>query len=218
MIFRLTEKNSIAAHFLAQLRDKEIQKDSMRFRKNLERIASLLAFEISKTLDYEFKDVETPLGIASCAQLIQPIVITSVLRAAQPMQHGMLEIFDTAESAFIAAYRHHHKSGEFEIKLEYSASTSLNNKTLIVCDPMLATGASAIKSIQSLLRYGTPSSIHLASVISSTEGIQYVQKQMPSVHIWTGDIDEELTAKGYIVPGLGDAGDLAFGKKEDFSV
>lgn len=186
----------------------------MRFRKNLERMGMILGYEISKGLEYSNKEVTTPLGIARASVLKEQPVIAGILRAGLPVQQGMLEIFDKAENAFISAYRQHHKDGTFEVHVDYMACPSLDGKELIICDPMLATGTSMVLTYQALLRRGKPKHVHVASVISSMYGIDYLKKHMPeSTSIWTCAIDEELTAQSYIVPGLGDAGDLAYGTK-----
>ncbi len=213
MLKNLSDTSSIANQYIAELRDVHIQGDPLRFRHNLYRVGELLAYEISKTLDYAPKEVETPLGIASVNVPTNPIVLATILRAGVPMHHGALNIFDRAESAFISAYRKHHKDGTFEISLENISCPLLDGKTLIIVDPMLATGASLVKGIESILEFGKPAHIHIATVIAATPGIQYVFKNLSDVTLWTGAVDEELTAKSFIVPGLGDAGDLAYGEK-----
>ncbi len=213
MVFNLSEKNSVANRFIAELRNMEIQKDRARFRRNLERIGEVMAYEISKTLEYELFEVETPLGIAPVMLPSQRLVLGTVLRAGIPLHQGMLNYFDSAENAFISAYRRHHKDGSFDIQLDYVSTPDLNGCVLILCDPMLASGASVNVALQELLRFGTPDVIHVASVIASTAGLDSVRRRYPRATIWAGAIDEELTAKSYIVPGLGDAGDLAYGEK-----
>ena len=213
MITNFSQSNSIINQFVAELRNVEIQKDSMRFRRNLERIGELMAYEISKTLDYELFEVETPLGMASVDLPSKMPVLGTILRAGLPMHQGFLNIFDNAENAFVSAYRKHHKDGTFEIKGEYVSCPSLENKVLIIADPMLATGASMVATVEHLQEFGTPKQIHIAAAIAATDGINYVRRLLPNAKIWAGAIDEELTAKSYIVPGLGDAGDLAFGEK-----
>lgn len=213
MVFNLTEKNSVANQFIAELRNLEIQKDRARFRRNLERIGEVLAYEISQTLDYELFEVETPLGIAPTMLPSSRIVLGTVLRAGLPFHQGMLNYFDTADNAFISAYRRHHKDGSFDIQLDYVSTPDLDDCVLILCDPMLASGASVNVALQELLRFGTPAVIHVATVIASTAGLDAVRRRYPRARIWTAAIDEELTAKSYIVPGLGDAGDLAYGDK-----
>ncbi len=218
MIKILNRENTVLNKFLLQIRDKNIQKDSMRFRRNLERIGEIFAYEISKTLNYQSKKVETPLGLADVNNISDKIVLAAILRAAVPFHNGLLNYFDDAENAFISAYRKYHKDESFDIKIEYLSSPEINEKTLIMTDPMLASGASMVVAIKDMLKYGTPAHIHIASIISSVEGIEHIQKNMPAninYTIWTAAIDNELTAKSYIVPGLGDAGDLAYGKKFD---
>ncbi len=195
------------------MRDVTVQQDSMRFRRNLERLGEVMAYEISKTLGFEKKEVETPLGIASYHAIKPQIVVGGILRAGLPLHQGLLNYFDDAENAFISAYRKHHKDGAFEINLEYVSCPPLSGKVLILADPMLATGASMDRTLRALLEHGIPSSIHLVTAIASTPGLEYIERLYPKAHVWIGALDEELTAKSYIVPGLGDAGDLAFGAK-----
>lgn len=213
MIFNLSEQNSIANQFIAEIRDAKVQKDRMRFRRNMERIGEVLAYEISKTLAYEPQAVETPLGIANIPLGSQRIVLATILRAGLPLHQGVLNYFDTADNAFISAYRVHHKGGTFEIKLEYLSCPKLDDCVLIVCDPMLASGASMSLTVKSLLEHGTPSQIHIVTAIASSYGMNYIRRLFPDAHIWMGALDEELTARSYIVPGLGDAGDLSYGGK-----
>lgn len=215
MIKNLSLSNSILHVFISELRDAEIQKDSMRFRKNLERIGEIFAYEISKTLQYKDEQTNTPLGVADSKALIEQPVIAAVLRAGIPMHTGLLNFFDKAENAFIGAYRKHHKNNTFEINLEYLVSPELENKTLIVCDPMIATGSSMTLTYKTLLQKGTPKHTHFVCAVASVEGLDYLQKHMPhnNYTIWCAVVDQELTAHSYIVPGLGDAGDLAFGIK-----
>lgn len=213
MIFNLNKHNTIANHYVAELRDVQIQQDRMRFRRNLERVGEILAYEISRVLDYVPHEVETPLGISNTYTLAGQPVIGTILRAGLPFHQGFLNVFDKADNAFISAYRKHSKDGTFKIKLEYVAAPTIEGRDLILVDPMLATGASMIATLKELKEAGTPKSIHIATVIATEEAIEYVQRLFPEAHIWTGAIDEELTAKSYIVPGLGDAGDLAYGDK-----
>ncbi len=213
MLFNLTASQSIANQFVAELRNAEIQKDRARFRRNLERVGEVLAYEISKTLDYELFEVETPLGIAPTMLPGQRIVLATILRAGLPFHAGMLNYFDQADNAFISAFRKHHKDGSFDIQLDYVCTPDLNGCVLIIADPMLATGASINIALKELERFGTPSAVHIATVIASIAGIEAVRRRWPKARIWAGAVDEELTAKSYIVPGLGDAGDLAFGDK-----
>ena len=214
-IVNLSETNSIFNSFLAQMRDKSVQKDSMRFRRNLERMGEIFAYEISKTLEYEPVSVETPLGIAECQLHRKPIVLSTVLRAGLPMHQGLLNYFDNAENAFIAAYRKYGKDNKFKIQLEYATSVITSGKTLIIADPMLATGASMLLAYQKLIENGEPEHTHMVCTIASAYGVEYLSKNLPhkKVTLWVGAIDEELTNKSYIIPGLGDAGDLAYGNK-----
>jgi len=213
MVFILNKKASIADIFIAQLRDREVQQDRMRFRRNLERVGELLAYEMSKTLTYEKVEISTPLGVAASRKVETQIVLATILRAGLPLHQGMLNYFDDAENAFISAYRKHHKSGKFEIELEYVSCPNLEGKTLILADPMLATGSSMVLAVNALRRFGVPASLHIVTAIAAEEGLEYVQKELPYAHFWIGALDSELTAKSYIVPGLGDAGDLSYGEK-----
>ena len=213
MIYNLSAQNSVANRFLAELRDLDIQQDRLRFRRNLERIGEILAYEISKTLDYEPYEVETQLGIADTQLPVQRIVLATILRAGLPFHQGMLHYFDQADCAFVSAFRRHQADGSFDIQLDYISTPDLNDCVLILCDPMLATGASIKATMQELARFGTPAAIHIATVIASKAGVEMVQNNHPNVPIWMGAMDEELTDQSYIVPGLGDAGDLAFGEK-----
>jgi len=214
MIFELSKINSLANVFLSELRDEHIQKDAMRFRRNLERLGEFFAFEISKTLEYEPTETQTPLGIASCVKLKQQPVLATILRAGLPFHQGLLNVFDQAESAFIAAYRTNHKSGKLEIQMEYVASPDLTDRVVIMADPMLATGLSMVLCCKELVRKYKLRELHIVSAIASTEGIRHVRANLPKAKLWIGAIDEEMTSKAYIVPGLGDAGDLAYGLKQ----
>lgn len=215
MVHILSQQNSIFNQYVAELRDINIQKDSMRFRRNLERMGEIMSYEISKTMDYVTKETTTPLGISETSHLVDQPVIATILRAGLPMHIGVLNYFDKAENAFISAYRRHHKDNSFDIHVEYVSSPNLNGKTLILCDPMIATGGSIVLACKAILAKGTPKHIHIISAISSKEGVDFVRANMPTKDftIWCGAVDEELTAHSYIVPGLGDAGDLAFGEK-----
>lgn len=216
MIHILNKQNSILNKFLAQIRDKQIQQDSMRFRRNIERIGEIMAYEISKALDYKPQMVETPLGEAQVEMIEDKVVLATVLRAGLPLHHGFLNYFDDAQNAFVSAYRHHSKSNEFKIVVEYISSCDLEGKTLILVDPMLATGASLVKTYEALCeRCGRPARTIVASVIASEQGVDYVTRHLPSrtTTLWLGAVDAELTSRSYIVPGIGDAGDLAFGEK-----
>ncbi|MCO6493884.1 MAG: uracil phosphoribosyltransferase [Phaeodactylibacter sp.] len=213
MIFNLSEQNSIANHFIAEIRDARIQQDSMRFRRNLERIGEVLAYEISKELDYQEKDIETPLGVAKVEVPANRVVLATILRAGLPLHQGMLNYFDYAGNAFVSAYRKHHKDGTFDIRLEYISCPALDDAILIVSDSMLATGASMSLATKELLEFGSPRQIHFATAIASTAGLDHVRRIFPEAYVWMGALDEELTGKAYIVPGLGDAGDLSYGDK-----
>lgn len=214
MIHDLSKTNSIFGTFLAELRDVKIQKDSMRFRRNLERIAEIMAYEISKTLEYSETTVTTPLGEATAHLLKKQPVLATILRAGIPMHQGLLNYFDQGESAFISAYRKHSTAEDFEIRVEYLASPMIDNKTLIISDPMLATGSSMVMVYKALMKQGKPSQVFIVSAIAAPEAIEYIRTHLPStVQIYVGAVDTELTAQSYIVPGLGDAGDLAYGVK-----
>ena len=213
MVVNLSEKHSLLSNWVAELRDTEMQKDRMRFRRNLERIGEVMAYEISRVLPSVDREVTTPLGISACRTLAGQPVLAMILRAGLPLHQGMLNYFDHADNAFISAYRKHHRDGSFDIELEYISCPSLEDRILIICDPMLATGASLVKTIQMLRTEGTPREVHVVSAIACSVGIDHLRREQPHVRIWCGAIDEELTAKGYIVPGLGDAGDLAYGEK-----
>ena len=213
MIFNLSDHNSIGNQFVAELRDVNIQKDAMRFRRNLERIGEILAYEISKTLTYEQVEIDTPLGIASTKLSSDKVVLATILRAGLPLHQGMLNYFDKAQNAFISAYRKHHKDGSFDIKLEYVSCPDLTDSVLILCDPMLATGASMDLAAKQLIEFGQPKKLHIVTAIASSYGLNYMKRMHPKADIWMGALDEELTAKSYIVPGLGDAGDLSYGPK-----
>ncbi|MFT2009262.1 uracil phosphoribosyltransferase [Pontibacter sp. 13R65] len=209
----LTSQPSLANHFVAELRDIRVQQDSLRFRRNLERLGELLAYEISKTLPYTSTSITTPLGERETELLVEQPVLATILRAGLPMYHGMINYFDKAFSAFVGAYRAEEAGKDVEVNMEYMASSNLNNRVLILADPMLATGKSLVKSYKGMLRHGQPRQVHIAAVIASPEGVAYVQQEIPDVQLWLGDLDERLNEHFYIVPGLGDAGDLAFGPK-----
>lgn len=215
MVKILGDQNSLFNQFIAEVRDVDIQKDSMRFRKNLERMGEIFAYEISKTLLYEKKVVTTKLGITEVPVLKEQPVIASVLRAGLPLHQGLLNYFDHAANAFVSAYRHQHKSGKFDIDIEYCSCPVLHNKYLIICDPMIATGSSIVMSYKKLLERGRPVHTHIVTVVSSLQGLEYLEKHTSSsdTTIWLGALDDELTAQALIVPGLGDAGDLAYGNK-----
>lgn len=210
----LSEQNSIAKNFLAEIRDKRIQKDSMRFRRNLERVGEIFAYEISKTMEYVPHNVETVLGVKETHKTADEPVVATVLRASLPLFQGIINFFDKADSAFIGAYRGTHAANEdFKVELDYVASPTVDNKTLILCDPILATGKSLEKAYKSLIQYGKPKVTHIVCMIASVQGMNYIRENLPECKLWVGDIDQELNDKYYIVPGLGDAGDLAFGSK-----
>jgi uracil phosphoribosyltransferase len=214
-IHNLSEQDSILNTFISEIRDVSIQKDRMRFRRNIERIGEVLGYEMSKVLNYKPSSIKTPLGTSSINTLENDIVLCSILRAGMPLHNGLLNYFDGAENAFISAYRHHkHNPESFEIIVEYLACPSLENKTLILADPMLATGQSMLATFEALKPFGIPKDIHLVSVIGAQEGIDYVKNHFNAdTHLWIATIDKKLNNKGYIIPGLGDAGDLAFGEK-----
>ncbi|MBC3845725.1 uracil phosphoribosyltransferase [Winogradskyella echinorum] len=214
-IHNLSKTPSILNTFISELRDKVIQKDSMRFRRNIERIGEVLGYELSKSLHFENRNIETPLGISSTQLYKNEIVLCSILRAGVPLHNGLLNYFDAAENAFISAYRHHkHNPESFEIVVEYLACPSLEGKTLILADPMLATGQSMVATFEALKPFGTAKEVHLVSVIGAQKGVDFVSQSFSSdTHLWIADIDDTLNDKGYIIPGLGDAGDLAFGNK-----
>lgn len=213
MEFVLAQHHSVANRFIAELRDVHTQQDRHRFRFNLERISEILAYEISKSLQYTAIEVRTPLGIATTQQPLERVVVAAILRAGMPMQQGVMRIFDQADAAFVSAYRKHRRDGTFDISLNYATCPNLDDAIVILCDPMLATGASIDASLQALLEFGKPKAIHLAIAIASRQGLEFVRRKYPECRLWVGDLDEELTAKSYIVPGLGDAGDLSFGPK-----
>lgn len=214
MIHILHDNVSVASVFLAELRDMNIQKDPLRFRRNLERLGEIMAYELSKTLNYNNAEVVTPLGVAETQLPAEQPVVATILRAGLPVHQGVLNYFDRADNAFISAYRKHHKDGSFEIKVEYLSAPSIDGRVVILCDPMLATGQSMYLAYKALLSHGKPRQVHIVSVIGSKEGVEFARRHFPeNTHIWIGAVDDELTAKSYIVPGLGDAGDLAYGIK-----
>ncbi|TAG30885.1 MAG: uracil phosphoribosyltransferase [Sphingobacteriia bacterium] len=214
MVINLSNQHSLLSNWVAELRNTSVQGDRMRFRRNLERIGEVAAYEISKILPFTLTEIPTPLGTHKSMMLESQPVLATILRAGLPLHQGMLNYFDKADNAFISAYRKHHPDGSFEISLEYMSCPDINNRTIIISDPMLATGASLVKTIQYMKSVGAPIAIHVVVAIACTVGIEFIEKECGSdITIWCGDIDDELTAKGYIVPGLGDAGDLAFGNK-----
>ena len=214
MVHHLSEKHSLLSNWIAELRDVQIQKDRMRFRRNIERIGEVIAYEMSKHMAQKVVNTTTPLGTHASKILMEQPVIATVLRAGLPMHQGMLNYFDKADNAFISAYRKHHPDGSFEISVEYLSCPDLNNRILIVADPMLATGASLVETIQAITKTQKPKEIHIAVAIASKKGIETLQAALGmDTPIWCGDIDDVLNDKSYIVPGLGDAGDLAYGTK-----
>lgn len=214
-MFVFTQQPSLANQYMAELRDVSIQQDRLRFRRNLERLGELMAYEISKTLSYQTIAVQTPLGIADTQVLRKQPVLATIMRAGLPFHQGFVNYFDQADNAFAGAYRGYSADGDdaFEIAMDYIVSPDLSGRTLILCDPMLATGRSLEKVYHALLRYGIPAQTHIAAIIASPEGVRYVQQQLPQCHLWLGAIDDHLNEHSYIVPGLGDSGDLAFGAK-----
>lgn len=214
MIHNLSNTNSIFSTFLGEIRDSSIQKDAMRFRRNMERISEILAYELSKNLDYKSVSVRTSLGEANVNVMNEQPVLATILRAGLSMHQGLLNYFDKSDSAFISAYRKHSTAEEFEIHVEYLASPQIDNRVVIISDPMLATGSSMVMVYKALLKQGIPSKVIVVSAIATPTAIDFVKRHLPdSTEIWVGAIDEELTAQSYIVPGLGDAGDLAYGIK-----
>lgn len=213
MVINLSDQHSLLSNWISELRDVEIQNDRMRFRRNLERIGEVAAYEISKKLAWEDKEVTTPLGISNCKVLKDQPVLATILRAGLGMHTGLLNYFDKGENAFISAYRKHNADGSFDISIDYMSCPEIDGKVVIISDPMIATGASLVKAIQFLKDEGDIKELHIVCAIACTVGIEYVLREQPKAFIWCGDIDDEITAKGYIVPGLGDAGDLAFGQK-----
>ena len=211
----LGKENSIFNHFIAEIRSENAQQDSMRFRRNLERLGEIFAYEISKTMDYKEREVVTPLGIANMKLMTQKPVLATILRAGLPFHQGLLNYFDDSENAFISAFRKHYRDGSFEIQVDYMSAPDMGGKVLIIADPMLATGKSMILAYEEMLNNGTPKHTHIVCAIASAQGIEYLQKNLsPSkCTIWVGAVDDELTANSFIVPGLGDAGDLAYGNK-----
>ena len=215
-VYNFSDHNSIYNDFLSELRDVEIQKDRMRFRRNLERLGEISAYEISKKLISSNKDIVTPLGTSSMNVINEELVLATILRAGLPLHQGLLNYFDKAENCFISAYRKHTSNEDFEVEIEYMSSPDLNNKTILLNDPMLASGRSMVLAYKALLERGSPGKIHVVSVIASADGVDFVKNNLPdTTTIWVGGIDPEMTAESYIVPGLGDAGDLAYGSKKD---
>jgi uracil phosphoribosyltransferase len=215
MINILSNTNSVLNHLIAEIRDAEIQKDSLRFRYNIEKLGSIFAYEVSKELKYETREVTTSLGIANVPVLVEFPVLATILRAGLPFHKGFLNIFDKSENAFISVYRKTHKDRTFSMQLDYFSAPDIEGKVMILCDTMIATGSSVVMSYKNLLSHGKPSHTHIVSILASLEGLDFLKKHLPQqeVTIWVGVIDDELTAQSYVVPGLGDAGDLAYGRK-----
>ena len=213
MVTNLSESNSILSVWIKEIRDISIQQDRMRFRRNMERIGEIAAYELSRHFTYIDKTVETPLGGAQVSDLEQVPVVATILRAGLPLHQGVLNYFDRADNAFIAAYRKHHRDGSFEIEQHYMTCPDIEGRPLIIADPMIASGASLVLALKTLTDEAKPSQIHVVSAIACTVGIELIRRKFPDAYIWAGAIDDELTARGYIVPGLGDAGDLSFGEK-----
>ncbi len=213
MVINLSEEHSLVSNWISELRNVDVQQDRMRFRRNLERIAEVIGYEISKKMAWVDKEITTPMGTANSKVLAEQPVLATILRAGLGMHNGLLNYFDKGDNAFISAYRKHHPDGSFEISLEYMSCPDIEDRVVIISDPMLATGASLVKAIQFLKEEGNIKELHIVCAIACTVGIEYVKREVPKATIWCGDIDDEITAKGYIVPGLGDAGDLAFGVK-----
>jgi uracil phosphoribosyltransferase len=214
-IHYISEDNSVLNHFLGQIRNINVQNDSMRFRRNIERIGEIMAYELSKTLSYKNVEIQTPLGIKKTTEISEDLVLCSILRAGLPLHNGFLNYFDHAENSFVSACRHHPNNDDaFEILVEYRALSNLNNKTVLLLDPMLATGQSIVAVHEKLIENATPNEIHIVVVIAAPEGIAHLEKNLPeNCHLWVASLDEKLNEKNYIVPGLGDAGDLAYGSK-----
>ena len=213
MVINLSEKHSLVSNWVSQLRDIDVQQDRMRFRNNLERIAEVIGYEISKKMPWEEKEITTPLGIKTSKILSEQPVLATILRAGLGMHTGLLNYFDKGDNAFISAYRKHNPDGSFNIHMQYMSCPEIENRILIISDPMIATGSSLVKSIEFLKEEGAFKELHIVCAIACTVGIEHVLSAYPKATIWCGDIDDEITAKGYILPGLGDAGDLAFGDK-----
>lgn len=214
-IHHLSDTNSVLNRYLAEIRDVNVQGDSMRFRRNIERIGEVMAYELSKTLDYRDIEIQTPLGVKKTTEIQDRLVICSILRAGLPLHTGFLNVFDAAENGFISAYRHHpYHDDYFDIKVEYQAIADIDGKTVLLVDPMLATGQSLVAVYRRLVERGTPKQLHIAAVVSAPQGIEYLEKHLPDTcHLWIAARDDGLDQHSYILPGLGDAGDLAFGEK-----
>ncbi len=211
----ISDNNTVFNNFIREIRDVDIQNDSMRFRRNIERIGEVFAYEISKDMEYHSKEIQTPLGISKESLIITKPILATILRAGLPLHQGLLNYFDQADSAFISAYRKDNSDGGFDVEVEYISSPIINNRTIILCDPMLASGTSMVLAIEALLLIGKPKHIHVVGVIASSEGVDYLERNIPilACTLWLGAVDKEMNSNSYIIPGLGDAGDLAFGKK-----
>jgi uracil phosphoribosyltransferase len=211
----LSENNSVLNHFLGQIRNVNVHNDSMRFRRNIERIGEIMAYELSKELHYKNIEIQTPLGIKKTTEIEDQLVLCSILRAGLPLHLGFLNYFDNAENGFISAFRHHpNNDDDFDIVVQYQAIADINNKNVLLIDPMLATGQSIVAVFNKLMERGTPKEIHIAVVIAAPEGIEHLTQHLPDTcHLWIAALDEKLNEHSYIIPGLGDAGDLAFGEK-----
>ncbi len=210
-------ENTIFNQYIAETRDEKIQKDPMRFRRNLERLGEIFAYEISKTFSYHPVEVTTPLGVKTMQLMDEQPILATILRAGLPLHQGMLNIFDHADNAFISAFRKHYMDGTFDIQIDYMSAPDMDDRILIICDPMLASGQSMVCAYNEIMKQGHPKYIHIVSVIASTQGVEYLRRNLPDIDctIWLGAVDDELTVQSYIVPGLGDAGDLAYGCKND---
>lgn len=215
MIHILSEETSMLNQYIGEVRDAVVQHDPLRFRRNLERIGEFFAFEISKTLSFTHAEVTTPLGIASVPMLDGYPVLATILRAGLPFHQGFLNVFDRSENAFVTTYRKTHKDGSFSMNIEYASIPEIEGRVVIICDPMVATGSSILYTFKELVSRGKPKHVHIATVVASMEGLNHLKQGLPkrNIDLWIGAVDEELTAQSYIVPGLGDAGDLAYGKK-----
>ena len=210
-------ENTIFNQYIAEIRDEKIQKDPIRFRRNLERLGEIFAYEISKTFSYHPVEVTTPLGVKTMQLMDEQPILATILRAGLPLHQGMLNIFDHADNAFISAFRKHYMDGTFDIQIDYMSAPDMDDRILIICDPMLASGQSMVCAYNEIMKQGHPKYIHIVSVIASTQGVEYLRRNLPDIDctIWLGAVDDELTVQSYIVPGLGDAGDLAYGCKND---
>ena len=213
MVHILSKEQSVISHYLTELRDHKIQSDSVRFRQNMRRLGNVFAYEISKTLSYKTIQVETPLGISTEKKVVDDLCLSVLLRAGLPIHQGMLDFFPYASNGFISANRHLHKHGALSVKLDYITMPDIDGKVLILCDAMIATGSSVAKTLEAILEESKPKAVHIVAAIASSDGISYLKRLYPNAAIWVAAMDEELTAKSYIVPGLGDAGNLSYGEK-----